>query len=128
MQGIRAGSRNPDRAALLNENASFVFFREIDAKPAGPLGSLGVPLTAERSIAVDTLHPAHTSRLATTAQCAAPFSRLTFAQDTGAPSVAWCVPTSTGAPATRRSEQAGRMRQNAQMGCSGPRARCRPTP
>ena len=43
-------ARNPDRAtALLNENASYVFFREIDAKPAGPLGSLGVPLTAERS-------------------------------------------------------------------------------
>ena len=48
-------ARNPDRAtALLNENASYVFFREIDAKLAGPLGSPGVPLTAERLIAVDT--------------------------------------------------------------------------
>ncbi|MBV9685861.1 MAG: MltA domain-containing protein [Alphaproteobacteria bacterium] len=38
-------------AALRRENPSYVFFREI--KGDGPIGSEGVVLTAERSIAVD---------------------------------------------------------------------------
>ena len=31
----------------------FVFFREIPDGPGGPIGALGVPLTAGRSVAVD---------------------------------------------------------------------------
>jgi len=56
MQGIRAwGERNPTKlAGLLRENASFVFFRELASGVPGPMGSLGVPLTAGRSLAVDT--------------------------------------------------------------------------
>lgn len=43
---------NPDdMQAMLNENASVVFFREI--KGEGPIGAEGVPLTPERSVAVD---------------------------------------------------------------------------
>ena len=38
---------------LLHQNSSFVFFRELPADVPGPLGSLGVPLTAGRSLAVD---------------------------------------------------------------------------
>lgn len=55
MQGIkRWGEANPDKlAALLAENPSYVFFRELPANLDGPLGALGVPLTAERSIAID---------------------------------------------------------------------------
>ena len=55
MQGIkRWGARNPDKIdALLQENPSYVFFRKLPADLSGPIGSLGVPLTANRSIAVD---------------------------------------------------------------------------
>src|SRR5258708_12754192 len=47
---------NPKRLEeLLNQNPSFVFFRELPlADPAsGPVGALGVPLAPGRSIAVD---------------------------------------------------------------------------
>ena len=55
MQGIRAwGQRNPYKLGkLLRQNSSFVFFREVPTTVPGPLGSLGVPLTAGRSLAVD---------------------------------------------------------------------------
>ena len=47
---------NPARAEeVLNTNPSYVFFRPLDLPPgAGPLGAMGVPLTAGRSAAVDT--------------------------------------------------------------------------
>ena len=53
MQNIRAWlAINPYRAeVVMNTNKSYVFFREI--KGEGPLGAEGVPLTAERSLAVD---------------------------------------------------------------------------
>ena len=63
MQGIRDwGRRNPEKLpALLNENPSYVFFREVPAPPPGsleaaidgPIGALGVPLLRERTVAVD---------------------------------------------------------------------------
>jgi membrane-bound lytic murein transglycosylase A len=55
MQGIRAwGQKNPHKLGeLLQQNSSFVFFRELPAGMPGPLGSLGVPLTAGRSLAID---------------------------------------------------------------------------
>ncbi len=55
MQGIKAWAKqNPDKLQeLLNYNASYVFFREMPPDLPGPLGALGVPLTARRSIAVD---------------------------------------------------------------------------
>jgi membrane-bound lytic murein transglycosylase A len=56
MQGILGWARaNPDQAReLFNQNRSFVFFREI--KGDGPIGALNIPLTAERSIAVDPVY------------------------------------------------------------------------
>ena len=56
MQSIRAwASNNPERVdTLLDSNPSYVFFRKLPAGNEGPPGSLGHPLTAERSIAVDT--------------------------------------------------------------------------
>jgi len=41
--------------ALMQKNESFIFFRELDVQEAseGPIGALGVPLTEERSLAVD---------------------------------------------------------------------------
>jgi membrane-bound lytic murein transglycosylase A len=80
---------NPLRTAeVLDSNPSVVFFREerIEDPTQGPKGSLGVPLTAGRSIAVDpkfiplgapvflsTTFPASQARL----------QRLVMAQDTG---------------------------------------------
>jgi membrane-bound lytic murein transglycosylase A len=56
MQGILAWARaNPEQGRkLFNENKSFVFFKEI--KGNGPIGALNIPLTPERSIAVDPLY------------------------------------------------------------------------
>lgn len=45
--------KNPDQVnELINKNESFVFFREYEGEN-WPSGSLGVPVTAERSIATD---------------------------------------------------------------------------
>ncbi|ALH78821.1 MltA [Sphingopyxis macrogoltabida] len=53
MQGILAYLRaDPVRgAAVMNENPSWVFFREITGP--GPLGALGVPVTGRASVAAD---------------------------------------------------------------------------
>jgi len=53
MQAIRAWlDANPGEAqALMNENASYVFFNVIEGD--GPLGAQGVALTVGRSLAVD---------------------------------------------------------------------------
>ena len=55
MQGIKQwGQQNPDKLPeLLQQNARYVFFRELPADLSGPIGALGVPLTAGRSIAID---------------------------------------------------------------------------
>jgi membrane-bound lytic murein transglycosylase A len=96
MQGIRDwGRRHPEKLrALLDENPSYVFFREVPA-PApgtpeaaidGPIGTLGVPLLRGRTVAVDTRSvPLGTPVfLATTYPLSAkPLARLMLAQDTG---------------------------------------------
>ena len=47
---------NPDKAHhLMNQNPRYIFFKILQ-KADGPLGALGVPLTAERSLAVDTTY------------------------------------------------------------------------
>lgn len=53
MQGIMAWLRaNPEQGrALMRENKSFVFFREITGP--GPIGALGLPVTGRVSIAAD---------------------------------------------------------------------------
>jgi membrane-bound lytic murein transglycosylase A len=88
MQGIRAWGRdNPQKLpALLAENPSYVFFRELPAGNGGPIGALGVPLTTGRSLAVD----ARTVPLGAPVFVAstwpgsdAPLVRLMVAQDTG---------------------------------------------
>ncbi len=77
---------NPQETeALLNSNPSFIFFVQRDASLDGPLGSLGVPLSGGRSIAVD---PAFIALglpvwLDTEMPDGAPLRRLVFAQDTG---------------------------------------------
>lgn len=88
MQGIKDWARrNPQRLTeLLNVNPSYVFFRELPNDLPGPLGALGVPLTAERSIAIDpTAIPLGAPVwLATTRpNSPVPLERLVLAQDTG---------------------------------------------
>ena len=55
LEGMRDWARrHPGRARqYLNANPSFVFFRELPTDLIGPLGTLGVPLTSARSLAVD---------------------------------------------------------------------------
>jgi membrane-bound lytic murein transglycosylase A len=100
MQGIQAWARaNLARLPeLLNQNPSYVFFRELPPADTGPIGALGVPLTAERSIAVDprfvplgapvylaTTRPSVVERGTPTLPppADAPLERLVIAQDTG---------------------------------------------
>ncbi|MDR1890368.1 MAG: MltA domain-containing protein [Zoogloeaceae bacterium] len=90
MQGIQAWARaHPgELRALLDKNPSYVFFRELpDSSPdVGPIGALGVPLTPERSIAVDARYVPLGAPvwLATTRPNSnAPLNRLMLAQDTG---------------------------------------------
>ena len=92
MQGIKQWARDhPDKLnALLDENPSYVFFREVIPDPAwivdGPIGSLGVPLLATRTVAIDpTIVPLSAPLfLATTYPLSdRPLQRLVFAQDTG---------------------------------------------
>ena len=96
MQSIRAWARaHPDEVrALLDENPSYVFFREaappvpgsLEARIDGPRGALGVPLLARRTIAVDprSIPLGAPVYLATTRPLSnAPLERLVLAQDTG---------------------------------------------
>lgn len=91
MQTIRAWLRaNPDKAqAMMNRNPRFIFFREVKE---GPVGAMGVVLTAGRSLAVDpgfvplglplwldTAWPIDHE----TARRGDPLRRLMLAQDTG---------------------------------------------
>jgi membrane-bound lytic murein transglycosylase A len=76
------------RQELLNANPSYVFFREekLTDPKKGPKGSLGVPLTPQRSIAVDIQFvPLGVPVFLATTQPGkdTPLQRLMMAQDTG---------------------------------------------
>jgi len=88
MQGIKQwGEENPHKLKpLLQQNARFVFFRELPGDLSGPIGALGVPLTAGRSIAIDprSIPQGAPVFLATTwPNSDRPLNRLMVAQDTG---------------------------------------------
>ena len=124
MQGIKAWvKRYPERANdLLNLNPAYVFFREIPAAAAGrdngPTGSLGVPLFAGRSIAVDArVVPLGAPVFLATSWplSSRPLQRLVIAQDTGSAirgpvraDLFWGFGADAG-------EQAGRMKQSGKM-------------
>lgn len=88
MQGIKNWARNnlDKLRELLNNNPSYVFFRELPSGLPGPLGALGVPILAERSVAVDPKFiplgaPVFLST--TEPNSSKPLKRLMMAQDTG---------------------------------------------
>ncbi len=88
MQGIKTwAAQHPDKlGALLAQNPSYVFFRELPDSLSAPLGALGVPLTNEYSLAVDAraIPLGVPVFLATTYPGdSAPLNRLMLAQDTG---------------------------------------------
>ncbi|MEW6689571.1 MAG: MltA domain-containing protein [Pseudomonadota bacterium] len=131
MQGIKAwAAANPEKLqAALNANPSYVFFRELPPPQAGaaadgPPGTLGAPLTAEYSLAVDPRHVplgAPVFLVTTWPLSAEPLARLMAAQDTGGairgPARAdffWGSGTEAGA-------LAGRMRQRGRMWILWPR-------
>jgi membrane-bound lytic murein transglycosylase A len=134
MQAIKAwGRAHPDQLpALLEENPSYVFFREIpspppgslDARIDGPIGSLGVPLLAQRTIAVDTRYVPLGAPVfidTTSPLTRTPMQRLALAQDTGGAirgiaraDFFWGFGDAAG-------REAGRMRQQGRMWILWPR-------
>jgi membrane-bound lytic murein transglycosylase A len=132
MQGIQKWARsNPQRLSeLLNQNPSYVFFRELPSAEGGPPGAQGVPLTPERSIAVDPRFVPLGAPvwLATTRpNSSVPLERLVVAQDTGG-AIRGAVRADFfwgfGPDAGR---EAGRMRQQGRMWVLLPRGYSVPT-
>ena len=130
MQAIRAWMTQAgpaEAAALMARNPSYIFFRRLDLPPeAGPIGTLGAPLTPMRSIAVDrTLVPlglpvwvAGTDPLT-----GAPLQRLTVAQDTGGAIRGPARADLFTGWGTEAAERAGRMRDPAALFLLIPRER-----
>jgi membrane-bound lytic murein transglycosylase A len=88
MQNIREWARkNPQEVdKLLNQNPSYVFFRELGGDVQSPPGALGVPLTPGRSLAVDRRYiplGAPVFVETTWPNSDRPLQRLMMAQDTG---------------------------------------------
>jgi membrane-bound lytic murein transglycosylase A len=123
MQNIQAWARaNPAKLdEILNANPSYVFFRELPNKgkeSEGPPGALGVPLTPERSIAVDSRHVPLGAPvfLATTRPSSAePLRRLVLAQDTGGAIRGVVRADFFWGFGAEAGQQAGKMRQQGQM-------------
>jgi membrane-bound lytic murein transglycosylase A len=88
LQGIKDWARrHPGKVRrFMDANPSYVFFKELPRDLPGPIGSLGVPLTSERSIAVDPrVIPLGVPVFVSTTWPASPrqLNRLMVAQDTG---------------------------------------------
>ncbi|WP_152624151.1 murein transglycosylase A [Cupriavidus sp. IDO] len=127
MQGIKAWARaNPARVEeMLNINPRFVFFRELPPTNEGPVGALGVPLTAERSIAVDpaTIPLGVPVFLSTTRPLSTePIQRLMFAQDTGTAIKGGVRADFFWGAGDAAGETAGRMKQGGRMWVLMPRS------
>jgi membrane-bound lytic murein transglycosylase A len=92
LQGIRDWLRaHPGEArSVMEKDPSYVFFREVGnaATTPGPIGAQGVPLTAERSLAVDRHYvplgvPIWVDTTAPFPDGERPLQRLMLAQDSG---------------------------------------------
>lgn len=133
MQGIKEWvRRNPARAQeMLNTNPSYVFFRELPRELPGPLGALGVPLTPERSIAMDARvvplgAPVY---LATTwPNTSDPLNRLVSAQDTGGAITGGVRADFFWGFGDAAGSQAGKMRQQGRMWVLWPKGSQPPAP
>jgi membrane-bound lytic murein transglycosylase A len=88
LDGLVAWLRSgPQALALLRENKSYIFFKELEAAAAAPEGSMGVALTPGRSLAADPLYYSLGYPIWVAAPGlefeGRPFRRLVIAQDTG---------------------------------------------
>jgi membrane-bound lytic murein transglycosylase A len=87
MDNVRAWLRDhpAEAASYMNQNARYIFFR-LGPATGGPIGALGVPLTARRSLAVDprVVPLGAPVWLETVDPDGKPFRHLMAAQDTGA--------------------------------------------
>ena len=88
MQSIKAWAKKNKRKLrkFLNANPSTVFFRELPQGLPGPIGALGVPISSERSVAIDRKYiplgaPVFLST--TEPNSNVPLNKLMMAQDTG---------------------------------------------
>jgi membrane-bound lytic murein transglycosylase A len=123
MQGISQwAKRNPERVnEMLNANPRFVFFKELPGNvdpDLGPTGALGVPLTGERSIAIDlqAMPLGAPVFLATTKPLSSqPLQKLVMAQDTGKAIVGGVRADYYWGSGEAAGEMAGRMKQNGKM-------------
>ena len=123
MQGISQwAKRNPDRVnEMLNANPRFVFFKELPGNVSadmGPNGALGIPLTAERSIAVDlqAMPLGAPVFLSTTKPLSSePLQKLVMAQDTGKAIVGGVRADYYWGSGEAAGEIAGRMKQSGKM-------------
>ena len=78
--------KNPEKAKeVMAQNPRYIFFKILPSDTSGPLGAMGVPLTAERSLAVDTRFiPLGTPLfLNTSAPSGKKIAHLVVAQDVG---------------------------------------------
>ncbi len=121
-QGIKAWiAGHPTRKQeLFNANPSYVFFREekLPDPSIGPKGSLGVPLTPQRSVAVDASQvPLGVPLFLSTTQPASdiPMQRLVIAQDTGGAIKGAIRVDFFFGFGTEAAENAGRMKQRGQV-------------
>jgi len=120
MQGIKNWARsNPDKLPeLLNSNPSYVFFRELPHGLPGPLGALGVPILAERVVAVDPRFVPLGAPvfLATTyPNSSKPLNRLMMAQDTGGAIKGGVRADFFWGAGTEAGKQAGAMKQQGKI-------------
>jgi membrane-bound lytic murein transglycosylase A len=123
MQGISQwGKRHPDRVnEMLNANPRFVFFKELPGNVSadlGPTGALNVPLTTERSIAIDlqAMPLGAPVFLATTKPLSdQPLQKLVMAQDTGKAIVGGVRADYYWGSGDAAGDLAGRMKQNGKM-------------
>jgi membrane-bound lytic murein transglycosylase A len=123
MQGISAwAKRNPGRVEeMLNANPRFVFFKELPGNVSadlGPNGALGVPLTAERSIAIDLkAMPLGAPVFLSTSKplSSQTLQKLVMAQDTGKAIVGGVRADYYWGSGDSAGELAGRMKQDGKM-------------
>lgn len=134
MQNIRGWAKNnPSRVQeMLNANPALVFFKEepITDPEIGPKGAYGVPLMAQRSIAIDTSFvPLGTPVFLATTQPAStqPLNRLVFAQDTGTAIKGAARADFYWGFGEAAGSMAGRMKQSGQMWALWPKQAGAPT-
>jgi len=130
MQNIKAwAAANPRKLReALDANPSYVFFRE-SAHTSGPVGTLGVPLTAGYSVAVDPRYVPLGAPvfLATTWPLSTqPLERLMAAQDTGGAIRGAVRADFYWGSGSEAGALAGRMRQRGRMWILWPRGETPP--